>query len=175
MVKKFKIIVFICGIALCFNFIAKVYFVNSQNKKIIVLQNVIRAARSDNYLKTNKVLPKKYDHKNDIHKMLKQIPEEFLFTEYAVKIRSLIDKNKLFIDNSLVFRSGKSEHPDMLKYNTRITVKGSYSKIKKLMSDLQNLPGLIYVESPSMIRTKENPQWVQMDFDLFVIFRRGSA
>ncbi len=175
MIKKFKIIIFICIIALFSNFIAKIYFVDRQNNKITVLQKVLISTRSRDSHKMDEALLQKLDYKDDIKKIFKQIPEEFFFTEYAVKIRSLFDRNQLLVEDSLVFTPGKSKHPDMLKYNTKITVKGSYRNIKKLMADLQSLPGLVYIESPSMVKTMENPHTIQLDLELFVLFRRNAA
>ncbi len=175
MVKKYKIILFACAIILVCNFVAKIYFVNQQSTRIIILQKVVAAARGGRYIKPIKPALAEKPLENDLQKILKKIPEEFLFTDYAAKIRLLIDKNKLSVENSLVFVPEKIKREDVLNYSTRIRVKGDYGKLKSLLSDFQNLPGLVLIDSVEMTRLKEYPDVIQMNLHLFVYFKRGKA
>lgn len=175
MVNKYKIVLIACCVALLCNFVAKNYFVNQQSQKIKILQKVVAAARSGRYIKSDKSFAHKQARENDLQKILKKIPEEFLFTEYAAEIRTLIDKNHLLIENSLVFIPGKVQKKDLINYTTGISVKGNYKKIKSLLGDFQNLPGLTYIDSVTMTRLKDDFGMIQLNLRLFVYFKRGNV
>ena len=176
MIKKYKIIVFVCFIAIIFNMVAKIYLVNEQSKKISILQKVVAVARSGSYLDPDKKPAHHiFTEQDDINKIIRKISGEFLLTEFAAEIMALIDKNHLFVEDSLIFKPEKIKQPDLLKYNTNIIVTGSYIQIKKLISDIQNLSGLSFLNSPSLVRTKDNQNKVKLNVELSVFFKSEAA
>jgi Tfp pilus assembly protein PilO len=179
MIKKLKIIIFICVVALFCNIVAKLYFIDGQKNRIFFLQKNASAARSNSSIKpdNDRSAENVSAGQNNLKMILHQIPEEFTITQYAAGIRSLIDKNNLFVKDSLVFRPVKAEKSDLLllKYNTNIMVTGSYGKIKNLISDIQNLPGIGYFNSAKLVRQKDNKTRVKLNLELSVFFKRGSA
>lgn len=160
------------------NIAAKLYLIDGQKNRITILQKKVSAARSGGYLKPdNRPAENLFAEQNDLEMIIHKIPEEFSFTQYAAMIRSLIDKNHLSIKDSLVFTPAKATKTDLLflKYNTNIIVIGSYSKIKKLISDIQNLPGIGYSNSAKLVREKDNKTKVKLNLELSVFFKRGTA
>lgn len=180
MAKQYKIIIFACALAILCNFAAKYYLINKQNKKVITLQKVIAAARSGSYLNSDiSVLPMS-DSQDKIDKILKKIPGEFSFTQYAAKLRILMDTNGLSMEKNLVFMPEKLKQSKLLKYHTTIAVTGDYIKIKKFISDILNLPGLVYFNSIYLTRVKDthsgdNQDKIKFKFELAVFFKRGTA
>ena len=177
MIKKYKIVILVCFVVLFCNIGAKIYLTNEQSKTISILQRKLFAARKGDDLKPDYSVKPGFSEQNEIKMILHKVPEEFSFTQYASKIRSLIDKNHLFVENSLIFKPEQTEVSDllMIKYNTNISVTGSYIKIKKLLSDIQNLPGLNFCNSARLVREKDNQSKIKLTLDLSVFFKRETA
>ena len=179
MKKQYKIIISVCALAILCNFVAKYYFVNDQNKKIIILQKVIAAARSGSYIKSDLSVQPVSTSQEDINSIVNTIPEEFLFTQYAAKLRMLMDTNELVVEKNLVFKpgskSGKTKKTDLLQYNTNIAVTGEYIKIKKFITDILNLQGLVYFNSVNFARSKDNQDKIEFKCKLSVFFKRGTV
>ena len=106
---------------------------------------------------------------------MNEIPQEFSFSEYAVKVRSLIDMNQLFIEDSLVFSPEETQNPSLLVYNTNIIVTGKYPAIKQFIADIQNLKGLKYLNSVSMIRDSKHRERIKLSLRLSVFLRKGTV
>ena len=181
--KQYKIIISVCALAILCNFVANYYLVNEQNNKIIILQKVIAAARSGSYIQPEIPLQALSTIQDDINSIVNKIPQEFSFTQYAVKLRGLMDTNDLFVEKNLVFKpiftsgskSGKTEKSALLQYNTNIAVTGDYIKIKKFIADILNLPGLAYFNSVNFARSKDNQDKVELKCKLSVFFKRGTV
>ena len=155
------------------NIVTKLYLIDGQKNKIFLLQKKVLTARSNSYLKPDRSAEDLFAEQNDLKMIIHSIPDEFSFTQYAARIRSLIDENHLFVKDSLVFRPEKAAGSDLLllKYTTDIVVTGSYSKIKKLISDIQNLPGIGYFNSARMVREKDNKTKVKLNLKLSVFLK----
>ena len=180
MAKQYKIIILACALAIFCNFAAKYYLINKQNKKVIILQKVIAAARSGSYINSDFSELSMPDSQEEIDKIFKKIPWELSFTQYAAKLRTLVDTNDLSMEKNLIFIPEKINKLDLLKYNTTIAVTGDYVKIKKFISDILNLPGLVYFDSIYFVRLKDNYAGdnkgkIEFKFGLSVFFKRGTA
>jgi len=173
MIKKYKIIIIVCAVVILCNIAVRYYMINEQNKKIITLQGVIAEARSGSYLKAGIPVQPLSTSQDNISSIMNKIPQEFLFTQYAAELRSLIDTNDLYIEKTLVFKSEKIKSSDLLKYNTNIAVTGSYAEIKKFIADVLNLPGVVHFNSVNFTRAKDNIDKVEFKFELSLFFKRG--
>ncbi|MCK5312693.1 MAG: type 4a pilus biogenesis protein PilO [Desulfobacteraceae bacterium] len=173
--KKVKIIIYICVFAILCNIAVKFFIIGNQSKYISFLQKKAVAVRSDTssaFERSERQISKQY---NDIKKIMNEIPQEFSFSEYAVKVRSLIDMNQLFIEDSLVFSPEETQNPSLLVYNTNIIVTGKYPAIKQFISDIQNLKGLKYLNSVSMIRDSKHRERIKLSLRLSVFLRKGTV
>ena len=175
MTKQYKIIIIACAVAILCNIAVKYYLISEQNKNIIALQKVIADARSGSHLKADMSLLLVSTRKEDISRVMHKIPREFSFTKYAAELRALMDINDLYIEKTLVFKPEKIKNSDLLKYNTNIAVTGNYRKIKKLIADILNLPGVVYFNSMNFTRVKDSQDKVELKFELSLFFKRGTA
>ena len=175
MIKKYKFIIAVCVIVIFCNFIVKLFIINKQANKISFLQQTIAAARSESFLKANKPDEHLFSEQDDITKIFQKIPDEFSFTEYASQIRALIDRNHLVVDNSLIFKPEATKMPDLLKFNTMVTITGGYGEIKALISDIQNMPGLVSLNSARISRIKDSQDKIRLNLELSVFFKRVTA
>jgi Tfp pilus assembly protein PilO len=133
------------------------------------------AMRSDSSSAFKKSVQQISKQHNDINMIMDEIPEILSFSEYAVKVRSLIDRNQLFIEGSLVFSPGKVQNPFLLIYSTNIKVTGKYPDIKQLITDIQNLKGLKHINSISMTRSKKDKTKITFGFRLSVFLKKGTV
>lgn len=172
MIKKFKIIIYVCIAVIVSNIAVKFLIIDELNNKITLLQK--RAVRSKIVRpgKSSSVVSVEKDY---IKKIIQKIPDEFSFTQYAVRIRELIDKNHLSIKGSLIFKPEQIKKMNLLKYNTSLVVTGNYNKIKTLISDLQMLPGLSYINSVSIGRESDDPDKIKLNLGLSMFFTKGTT
>ncbi|MCK5542485.1 MAG: type 4a pilus biogenesis protein PilO [Desulfobacterales bacterium] len=173
--KKVKIIIYICVFAILCNIAVKFFIIGNQSKYISFLQKKAVAVRSDTssaFERSERQISKQY---NDIKMIMNEIPKEFSFSEYAVKVRSLIDANQLVIEDSLIFNPKETESPFLLVYNTNIIVTGNYSNIKQFIADIQNLKGLKDLNSVSMTRDEKYRDIIKLSLRLSVFLRKGTV
>lgn len=173
--KKIKIIIYICVFAILCNIAVKFFIIGNQSKYISFLKKKAIAVRSDTnsaFEKSERQISKQY---NDIKIIMNEIPKEFSFSEYAVKVRSLIDKNQLIIQNSLVFSPEETKNLSLRVYNTNIVVTGQYPGIKQFIADIQNIKGLKYLNSVSMTRDTKYRDIIQLSLRLSVFLRKGTV
>lgn len=176
MKTQFKLIIGVCILAVCLNIAAKIILIQEQNQKIALLQKVIAAARSGNYLKKEqpeeKNIPALAD---DIKNIRNKIPREISFTEYVSNISKIMDQNGFTIEKNLTFVPEKITRNDLLKYNTRLEATASYPRIKQFIADVLNLPGLIYFDAVKLTRDKDRQDMVRFQFELAVFFKKETA
>ena len=159
--------------AILCNIVVQYLVIGNQSTYIFVLQKKVLATRNDTSLaseRSERQISKQY---NDIKMIMNEIPKEFSFSDYAVKVRSLIDKNKLFIEDSLVFRPEETQNSSLLVYNTNIIVTGKYSDIKQFIADIQNLKGLKFLNSVSMTREGKYRERIKLSLGLSIFLRKG--
>jgi Tfp pilus assembly protein PilO len=171
--KKIKIIIYVCVCIMLSNIAVKYFIIGNQSSYISFLQKKAIAVRSDTSSASERSAQQISKQYNDLKKIMNKIPKEFSFSDYAIKVRSLIDKNQLFIEDSLIFRPEKTLNPSLLVYNTNIIVTGNYSDIKQFIADIQNLTGLKYLNAVSMKRGEKDRERIQLNLMLSVFFRKG--
>ncbi len=155
--KKLKIIIYICIFIIVCNLIVKLLIVDNQTKHILLLQKRVMAMRSDSSSALEKSKQQRSKQHKEINLIMNEIPKVLSFSEYAVKIRSLIDDNQLTINSGLVFSPGKVQNPSLLIYDTKFIVTGKYPDIKQFIAAIQNLKGIKHLNSISITRdTKDN-------------------
>lgn len=179
MAKKYKILIAVCSVTILCNIFAIFSILDEQAYKILVLQKVLSAARSETGFKMEKKLtPAQAEKKavtSGVEKTLEQIPAALSFTELAAKLRLLIDTNQLTVKDSLVFKPEKTKMPALIKYHTKFSVNGEYGKIKGFISDLQNEPGFLYLESVKIVRITPNEPQLKLSLGISLFFRTGSV
>lgn len=179
MAKKYKILLAVCSVMILCNIFAKISILDDQAYKISLLQKVLSAARSETGIKMEKKLTPAQVVKKEmilgVEKTLQQIPAALSFTELAAKLRLLIDKNQLMVKDSLVFRPEKTKMPALVKYHTQFSVNGDYGNIKGFISDLQNVPGLLYLESVKIVRIDANEPLLKLSLGISLFFKKSAA
>ncbi len=178
MIRKYKIIILFCILAVLCTFAVKYVVIRQQEHKIALLQKVISAARNGQYevrqLKPANA-PAVLAAGLEMNKILNKLPNEFTFTQYATTIRSFVDENNLSIDGSLTFKPEEIEDKNLLKFNTYFVVKGDYPTLKQFLSDIINLPGILLINSASFARAKSDLRLISLKIDLSVFFIRETA
>jgi Tfp pilus assembly protein PilO len=174
MKKKYKIIIGVCIVVILGNIYGKFAVLDEQTYNIALFEKVMSAARSQNRVNMDQKLNPAEKMESDMGKIVQQIPQALSLTESAAKLRFLIDRNKLAVKDSLVFRHEKSKMPVLVKYYTQFSVNGSYKKIKGFISDLQNVPGLLYLDSVKIVRLEENEAGLKLSLGVSILFKKGN-
>ncbi len=175
MEKKYKIILAVCVVVILGNIYAKFAVIDEQTYKIAVFQKVMSSSRSQNLVKMEKKLNPAEKMTSDMEKIIQQIPRALSFTELAARVKFLIDRHKLSVKDSLVFSPEKSKMPSLVSYHTQFSVNGSYKKIKGFISDLQNVPGLLYLDSVKIVRLEEDEERLKLSLGISMFFKKGNS
>jgi Tfp pilus assembly protein PilO len=175
MPKKYKIIILVCVAVVFCNFIVTVAVMDKQAQKISVLQRDISGIRRADSVRPGKKSNPLEVLKFDIDNIFQKIPDEFSFTPLAATLRILVDKNHLVAADALIFRPKKTDHPLLITYYTKFSINGEYGKIKAFISDLQNLPGLLYLDTVKIVRLKENETRLKLSLGISIFFKKRSA
>jgi hypothetical protein len=170
MIRKYKILIAVFSLCLFFNGVVKLSVINDQAQRISILEKRMATSRRAGFTGPG---PEMGTVKAQVARILQAVPDIFSFTEQAVKVRELMDKNQFVVQDSLVFSPEKSGAKDLLQYDTRISLAGDYIKIKQFIADIQNLPGLHYIKGLALTREKENPDRIVLSLELAVFFKRG--
>jgi len=175
MEKKYSIIIAACVVVILGNIYAKFAVLDEQTEKILLSQKAMSAARSQTSVPMEKKGDPAEKMTSDMEKIIRQIPPALSFTELAARVRFLVDRHQLGVTDSLVFKPEKSTMPALLKYHTRFSVKGGYKNIKGLIPDLQNVPGLLYLDSVKIVREAENEAGLKLSLGITLFFKRDNA
>ncbi len=170
--KKLKIIIYICIFIIVCNLIVKLLIVDNQTKHILLLQKRVMAMRSDSSSALEKSKLQRSKQHKEINLIMGEIPKVLSFSEYAVKIRSLIDNNQLTINSGLVFSPGKAQNPSLLIYNTKFIVTGKYPDIKQFIVAIQNLKGIKHLNSISMTRNTKDITRISLSLKLSIFLKK---
>jgi hypothetical protein len=175
MTKKYNMGILVCLVIILGNLGTRFFLINSQIHQVVGLQQALSRARNPSGLhqtlmeETVSVLTK------DIEKIYGKIPSALHLTDYGTNIRALMDKNRLNIRGSLVFMPAETRVPNLLRFNTRIAVDGSYPDIKAFLADVYNLPGLVFINTVQLTRQTNDPPRIQLTLDLSLIFQHQQA
>jgi Tfp pilus assembly protein PilO len=173
MTKKVNVGILVCLVIILGNMGARFLLVKDQIDQVGGLQQTLSEIRNPSGFhgiltkETGAVLEK------DIEKIYSKIPTAFHLTDYGTDIRTLMDKNGLIINDSLVFIPGETQVPNLLRFNTRISADGSYPDIKAFLADVSNLPGLVYINTVQLERQKNDRSRIQLTLDLALIFQKA--
>ncbi len=170
--KKLKIIIYICIFFIVCNLIVKLLIVDNQTKQIFFLQKRVMAMRSDSSSALEKSKLQRSKQHKEINLIMNQIPKVLSFSEYAVKIRSLIDDNQLTINSGLVFSPGKAQNPSLLIYDTKFVVTGKYPDIKQFIAAIQNLKGIKHLNSINMTRNTNDNTKISLGIKLSIFLKK---
>lgn len=175
MAKYFKVIILVCcALGLFCNVIAKKYFITPQNNRIIILQQVAKAARGGHYIKKEKASSPVVVG-DEFQKVKAGLPSAATFTRHVALIAALVEKHRLQVEQNLVFEPIETEHPELQGFRASISVQGSYAGVKKLLAEIQNIAGISYIDKLKMSRVKEGRNRIKMDANLVIFFRQGAA
>lgn len=156
---------FICNVAV------RMFIIDEQVNRISHLQKLVSdAGKGSGSARAVSGIVK---GENDVDLILGKIPGEARITEYASQIGKLVEKNHLMVEKTLVFKSEKNKFEDLVKYNAEIIVFGDYQGIKRLIADLQNLPGVAYLSSADFSRTHEGAEEIRFKVGYTVFFKKG--
>ena len=109
MTKNHKAVILVCVLLIAVNITAKFFFIDNQKNMIQKMQRDLASVRKIASVEINSESSKYTMVRNDINKAVKNLHHVFTFTEQAGKIGTIIDRNRLYLQKSMLFKSEKSE------------------------------------------------------------------
>lgn len=174
MTKKNKIVMLLSILFIIGNAGVNVFLIDNQKKKIKSIQHRLASARKIAVPDTDSETEKHITARYDIKKAVNDLPHVFTFTEQAGKIGTIIDRNRLYLQKSMLFKSEKSDRLSLTKYSTNIIVTGDYKGLKGFIADIQNSPELICMTNLRFKRSSDNDSRISLACEISIFFKGKS-
>ena len=169
--KNYKIF---CGsaiIILLLNCVLYLSLIKKQKEEISEFQQVYSQKRktgrsSPDYNKIGQYLA----IRESIRTFKEYIPEASEFAESIKELDTVLHEPGL-VTGKRIFKPTRIDTLSLWKYSTSFSVKGKYSKLKSLLANIQNLPGLFCIEKLALQNRSEKTEQVEMTLTISTYFR----
>jgi Tfp pilus assembly protein PilO len=106
----------------------------------------------------------------DLHSFKEYLPTTSSFAESVRELNTVLYKHGLSV-SSMIFKPEKTDHLDLWKYTTSFKMSGTYKRLRNMLSDIQNLPGLFCIEDVSLLNRSKQNEDVEMSLTISTYFR----
>lgn len=169
---RYKFLWAACGLILIANITFYVFIIREERNQIDKLHQQylqIRARDARPIKKGNNSTAHYIEIKEDLKKFVDMLPPVVTVADKVRELYAVLGKHNFSV-NEMTFRPDKTSTFSLWKYTTSFTVAGSYSELKDLLADIQNLRGLFCIESLTLSRPKESAQ-VDMTLSIATYFK----
>ena len=161
----------ICIIAvLIVNLIFYAFATRNQKNKIDTLNNAYVNKRKIEAVNKNDESWKYTLINKDLHSFKEYLPTTSSFAESVRDLNRVLYKHGLSI-SSMIFKPEKTNHLDLWKYTTSFKTRGTYKRLRSMLSDIQNLPGLFCIEDVSLLNHSKKIEDVEMSLTIATYFK----
>lgn len=171
-ILRYKFFWLACCLILAANLAGYIVVVRGQRNKIDEFHN--------QYIKIRKLSTqssKKYREstgiylkaKNDLNRFTDLLPAVVHIADKARELNAVLDKHDFSI-SKLTFTPDKTNALSLWKYTTSFRVTGEYAKLKTLLAEIQNLPGLFCIENLNL-KSEKDKNLVNMTFRIATYFK----
>lgn len=161
-----------CCLVLIANIAFYVFFIRGEKSRIDELHQqylMIRAREARATIKGNGSTAHFLKVRADLKKFVDMLPPVVTVADKVRELHAVLGKHN-FTVNEMTFRPDKTSTFSLWKYTTSFTVAGSYSELKDLLADIQNLRGLFCIESLSLNRPRGEAQ-IDMTLSIATYFK----
>ena len=152
------------------NLIFYAVVIRSQKNEIDTLRDVyVNKRKLEDVNKKDQTLQYALINK-DLHSFKEHLPTTSSFAESVRELNSVLYKHGLSV-SSMVFKPKKTDHLDLWQYTTSFKMNGTYKRLKNMLSDIQNLPGLFCIEDFSLLNRSKKNENVEMSLTIATYFR----
>ena len=168
--RRYKVFIIIICTLMGANVIFYFSAVSSRCKKIDELQQTYIRKRKTGGTNNN-CKSRRYDVVlKSIDAFRAQLPAATRFFERIGDLNDVLKKNRLSADR-MVFKPVKFKKLSIWRYSTSFTARGGYADLRRMLGDLQSLPGLFCIERISLVNHSEKTEEIDMSLTLSTYFR----
>ena len=161
-----------CCVVLLANILFYAFIVREERHQIADLHQQylnIRTREAQSIKKGNGSTAHYLEVKKDLNKFVEMLPSVVTVADKVRELDAVLGKHNFSVNN-MTFRPDKMSPLPLWKYTTSFTVAGSYSELKDLLADIQNLRGLFCIESLTLSRPIDKAQ-IDMTLGIATYFR----
>jgi hypothetical protein len=159
-----------CLILLAGNILFYTFFATAWRSRVGELQDLyahkrgLRAPEADDtaasYLKA----------KEDIQTFMDRLPEKATFTDRVRELNDILDRHGLSVEN-MTFKPSIDGILSLSKYTTHFKVSATYGRLKRLLADIQEAPGLFCIEELSLENQSTDRESVVLSLGIATYFK----
>jgi Tfp pilus assembly protein PilO len=159
-----------CVILLAGNIVFYSFFLKGWAGKVSELQAVYAQKREltttggddaeDGYLKARK----------DVRTFVDRLPEKATFTDRVRELHDILDRNGLSVEK-MTFKPSSVDVLSLSKYTTEFKVAATYPRLKRLLADIQEAPGLFCIEGLSIENQSKDQENVVLSLVISMYFK----
>ncbi|MCD6272794.1 MAG: type 4a pilus biogenesis protein PilO [Deltaproteobacteria bacterium] len=168
--KNYKFLSGLIIVITLFNFILYLSLIRNQEKQIRELQQAYIEQRKTVEENINDKTQQYFAAQKSILSFKEHLPETSEFAGRVKELNTVLHKHGLSISR-MIFKPTKIDNLSLWKYTTSITVSGKYRRLKSLLANIQNLPGLFCIENISFKNRSEKREKVDMSITMSTYFR----
>lgn len=168
--RQYKVFIIITCILMGANIIFYFFAVSSSCEKIGELQETYIKKRKTGAINNNCKSRRFYAALKSIDAFREQLPAATRFFERIGDLDDVFKKNRLSA-SKMIFKPVKSKKISIWRYSTSFTARGGYADLRKMLSDLQSLPGLFCIERIALVNRSEDTEEIDMSLRLSTYFR----
>jgi hypothetical protein len=159
-----------CVLVLAGNIVFYFFFLTGWADKVSELQAVYAQKRGRTmtggdgaevgYLKARK----------DVRTFVDRLPEKATFTDQVKELNDILGRNGLSVAK-MTFKPSAVDVLSLSKYTTELKVAATYPKLKRLLADIQEAPGLFCIEGLSIENQSKDRENVVLSLVISMYFK----
>jgi Tfp pilus assembly protein PilO len=170
-IRSYHIFWITCGVLLLANIFFYAVFIASGSNQTTQLQNRFQAER-----KKVMELRKQQAAIQEFQSMQKAwsafegfLPGKIAFPERIQQLKQMLNNYRLSAED-LSFRADPDKEQNLVRFSTTLRISGAYGDFKRLIGDLQAMPGLLCIRRLE-IQQPKGAKPLEMDLELSAYFR----
>ena len=170
--KNYKFFSALIIVVILLNFILYLSLIRNQKKQIAELQQTYLEQRKEGEVKISDKTEQYLETQKNIMTFKEHLPELSEFAGRVKELNTVLHKSRLSI-SKMIFKPTKIDNLFLWKYTTAITVSGKYTKLKRLLANIQNLQGLFCIEKISFKNCSKKKKQVDMLITISIYFKKN--
>jgi len=168
--QRYRIYWGACCILLFLNLIFYVAFIGRQQTKIDELQGLYVKKRMAGVIERDDKSWQYEAIQKALQSFREELPATSTFADRVTELNIVIRKHGLSVSR-MIFKPARVDNLNLWKYTTSFTVSGKYARLKSLLSNIQNLPGLFCIESLAFKKRSKDQDLVDMSLTITTYLR----
>jgi Tfp pilus assembly protein PilO len=159
-----------CLILLAGNILFYAFFATTWRSRIGQLQELYAHKRGLRATGGNETAAGYLKAREDIRTFMDRLPEKATFTDRVRELNDILDRHGLFVEK-MTFKPSIASILPLSKYTTHFKVAATYAKLKRLLADILEAPGLFCIEELSLENQSTDRESVVLSLGIATYFK----